>query len=56
MRTITVGIAMMQGEHGRINWGQIMAGSIIACLPGVIVFLLMEKYLVQGFTMGAVKE
>ncbi|MCL6613006.1 MAG: carbohydrate ABC transporter permease [Firmicutes bacterium] len=56
MRTITVGIAMMQGQHGRINWGQIMAGSTITCLPGIIVFLLMEKYLVQGFTMGAVKE
>lgn len=55
MRTVTVGVAMMQGEHGSINWGQIMAGSVIACMPPLICFLWMEKYIVQGFTMGAVK-
>lgn len=56
MRTITVGIALMQGQHGSVNWGQIMAGSVLACLPGLILFTYMEKYLVQGFTMGAIKE
>lgn len=56
MRTLTLGIAMMQGEHGRVNWGQIMAGSTIACIPGMVIFLWLEKYLIQGFTMGGVKE
>lgn len=56
MRTITVGIALMQGQHGSVNWGQIMAGSVLACLPGLILFTYLEKYLVQGFTMGAIKE
>jgi ABC-type glycerol-3-phosphate transport system permease component len=56
MRTLTVGISLMQGEHGSVNWGQIMAGSVIACIPGLILFTYLEKYLVQGFTMGAVKE
>ncbi|MBU9728418.1 carbohydrate ABC transporter permease [Lachnospiraceae bacterium ASD4241] len=56
MRTLTVGIALMQGQHGSVDWGQIMAGSVIACLPGLILFTYLEKYLVQGFTMGAVKE
>ena len=56
MRTITVGISLMQGQHGSVNWGQIMAGSVIACVPGVVFFTFMEKYLVKGFTLGAVKE
>jgi multiple sugar transport system permease protein len=56
MRTITVGISLMQGQHGSVNWGQIMAGSVIACIPGVVFFTFMEKYLVKGFTLGAVKE
>lgn len=56
MRTITVGIALMQGQHGSVNWGQIMAGSVLACLPGLLLFTYLEKYLVQGFTMGAIKE
>jgi ABC-type glycerol-3-phosphate transport system permease component len=56
MRTLTVGISLMQGQHGSVNWGEIMAGSLIACLPGIVLFMYLEKYLVQGFTMGAVKE
>lgn len=56
MRTITVGISLMQGQHGSVNWGQIMAGSVIACIPGLTLFTYLEKYLVQGFTMGAIKE
>ena len=56
MRTVTVGIALMQGQHGSIQWGEIMAGSIIACIPGLLLFTYLEKYMVQGFTMGAVKE
>lgn len=56
MRTLTVGISLMQGQHGSVNWGEIMAGSLIACLPGLFLFTYLEKYLVQGFTMGAVKE
>jgi len=55
MRTVTVGIVMMQGQHGSINWGQIMAGSVIACVPPLACFFWMEKYIVQGFTMGVVK-
>ena len=56
MKTITVGIALMQGQHGTVDWGQIMAGSVLACIPGLTLFTYLEKYLVQGFTMGAVKE
>ncbi|MDR0656640.1 MAG: carbohydrate ABC transporter permease [Treponema sp.] len=56
MRTITVGIALMQGQHGSVNWGEIMAGAIIACLPGLAFFTYLERYLVHGFTMGAIKE
>jgi len=55
MRTLTVGLSLMQGQHGSINWGQIMAGSVVACIPPLIFFLYIEKYIVTGFTMGAVK-
>lgn len=56
MRTLTVGIALMQGQHGSVNWGEIMAGSVIACVPGLVLFTYLEKYIVQGFTLGAMKE
>lgn len=56
MRTLIVGLSLMQGQHGSVNWGEIMAGSVIACIPGLVLFTYLEKYLVQGFTMGALKE
>ena len=56
MRTLTIGLAMMQGQHGRISWGQIMAGSFIACIPPILVFTFLQRFIVQGFTRGAVKE
>jgi ABC-type glycerol-3-phosphate transport system permease component len=56
MRTLTVGLSLMQGQHGSVNWGEIMAGSVIACIPGLVLFMYLEKYLVKGFTMGALKE
>ncbi len=56
MRTLTIGLAMMQGQHGRISWGQIMAGSFLACIPPILVFTVLQRFIVQGFTRGAVKE
>jgi len=36
-------------------WGPLMAGSIIATLPVMIMYISMSKYLVNGLTLGAVK-
>ena len=52
--TLSVGIASFQGQYV-INWDYLMAGSVFTTLPVVIVFWLMQKYLVSGMTAGAVK-
>jgi multiple sugar transport system permease protein len=36
-------------------WGPLMAGSIIATLPVMIMYISMSRYLVNGLTLGAVK-
>ena len=54
-RTIPVGIALFQGLHGEIPWGQIMASSVIASIPLVILTLIFQRYVVQGLTAGALK-
>lgn len=56
LRLLTVGLALMQGQHGRISWGQIMSGAVLACIPAILVFTILQRYMVQGFTRGAVKE
>jgi ABC-type maltose transport system permease subunit len=37
------------------NWGPFAAGSIIASVPIVIIFLSLQKYIVNGLTAGSVK-
>lgn len=39
-----------------INWGMLGAAGTITVLPVVIISLLIRDYLVEGMTMGAVKE
>ena len=52
--TISLGIATMQGEVV-IDYGLLMAGSALASVPIIIVFLIFQKYFTKGITMGAVK-
>ena len=52
--TISLGIATMQGEVV-IDYGLLMAGSAMASIPIIIVFLIFQKYFTKGITMGAVK-
>ena len=54
-RTIPVGIALFEGLHGQIPWGQIMAAATIAALPVVLLTLFFQRRIVQGLTRGAVK-
>ena len=52
--TISIGIATMQGENST-DFGLLMAGSALASVPIIIVFLIFQKYFTKGITMGAVK-
>jgi multiple sugar transport system permease protein len=54
-RTIPVGIALFQGLHGEIPWGYIMASSVIATVPVIILALVFQKYIIEGLSRGAVK-
>jgi len=40
---------------GEIMWGQIASTSIVAMVPMFLVSLAMQRYLVRGLTLGAVK-
>ncbi|MFC1770296.1 carbohydrate ABC transporter permease [Candidatus Margulisiibacteriota bacterium] len=55
-RTIPVAIALFEGLHGQIPWGQIMAASVLAILPVFVLVGFMQRYVIQGLTYGALKE
>ena len=53
-RTLPVAIAAFQGQNAT-QWGLVFAASLIAIVPVIIVFLVFQRYFVQGLTSGAVK-
>lgn len=54
VRMITVAIAMLMGEHA-YEWNVMMGLSILASVPLMVAFLFLQRYLVSGLTVGAVK-
>ena len=53
-KPLTVGINVFYGFNF-IQWQYLFATSLIATIPVVILFLLIEKHLVTGLTAGGVK-
>jgi multiple sugar transport system permease protein len=54
MKPLTVGINAYVTAYQQ-NWSQLFAASLIAIVPVVILFALIEKHLVGGMTAGAIK-
>lgn len=52
---LQVGLTMLQNNDGVTNWGPVMAATILTIIPMVIIFLALQKYMIQGLTTGAVK-
>jgi len=51
---ITVGVRTLNGEFVQ-QWHLISAASLLAALPPVIMFFLMQKHFIAGLTLGATK-
>jgi sn-glycerol 3-phosphate transport system permease protein len=55
MRTLSVGIALLfQKETGTV-WGLVMAGTLYVVMPVLILFLIVQRHIVEGIAAGAVK-
>ena len=51
---VTAGLSSLNGQW-IAQWHLVSAGSILAALPPVIMFFMMQKHFIAGLTMGAVK-
>jgi multiple sugar transport system permease protein len=54
LKPVTAGLASLQGQF-TTNWPVITAGSLIAIVPTVIVFAFLQRYFIQGLTLGSGK-
>ena len=50
--TITTGMVSFIGEHG-IEWSALMAAGILSMVPMIVLFLILEPFLVSGMTAGS---
>ena len=53
-KTFAVGLLTFVTKFS-VDWGQMMAASVLALIPAVLFFVFIQRYLVQGLTAGAVK-
>lgn len=55
MYTLPVGLATFYGSYS-MKYGVTMAGNVIAALPIFIFFLIFQEQIIQGLTVGGLKE
>lgn len=53
-RTLTPAIMLFKGAN-TIDWGSLMAASVVAVLPVTFMFLFLQKYFLAGLMSGSVK-
>ena len=54
--TLPVALFNLQsGNLGSVDFGALQAGVVTAAVPCVVLFLLLQRYYVRGFTSGALK-
>ncbi|MBM3702176.1 MAG: carbohydrate ABC transporter permease [Actinobacteria bacterium] len=54
MRLFTVALSVYIGEYS-MRWNELMAFSVLACIPLVIGWVFLQKYIIEGMTAGAIK-
>ncbi|WP_083710103.1 carbohydrate ABC transporter permease [Williamsia sterculiae] len=53
--TLPVGLTQLQNNDGLTNWGPVMAATVLAMIPILVVFLILQRHMIKGLTSGAVK-
>jgi arabinogalactan oligomer/maltooligosaccharide transport system permease protein len=54
-QTLVVGLTKLVSNPRYADWSAFSAGAVMAAIPVVVVFLLLQKYIVGGLTAGATK-
>lgn len=56
MKTLPVGLMqLMQAQQAAANYGQLYAGLVLVMLPTLILYILVQKKLTEGMSLGGLK-
>ncbi len=56
LRTVGPGLLLTHLGESRNDWGAAMASSLIASVPVVVAFSILQRFFIKGLTAGAVKS
>ena len=54
-RTIPMAIQYFRGSYGTVDMGAMMASIMIDIVPIIVIYLICQKYIIEGVVAGAVK-
>jgi arabinogalactan oligomer/maltooligosaccharide transport system permease protein len=54
--TVMVGIMLFRSDRFDQDFGVITAGSVMAAIPIILMYIPLQKYVISGLTAGSVKE
>ena len=54
LRPVTAGLATLRGQFNT-DWPVITAGALLATVPTLVVFVFLQRYFIQGLTLGSSK-
>ena len=55
MKTLPPGMILAFGGEFKHDWSGMMATSALVAIPVIVVFVILQRYLVEGLTAGSVK-
>ncbi len=56
LRTLSLGMySLIDTMMYSANWGALFAAIVIMLIPAIIVFITLQRYVIQGLTLGAIK-
>lgn len=56
MRTVPLGLALFSGEYQTVAYHHMMAATLIAILPVVLLFLALQRHFIRGIAITGLKE
>ena len=54
MQTLPAGLAQLQSDTGT-RYDLLMAGAVVASIPVLVIYVLAQRYIIEGVTQGSVK-
>lgn len=55
MRTLPIGLLFLRSQEGYSDWGALLAGTVMASAPMLILFFLAQRQIIGGLAAGAGK-